>query len=265
LYTSDESVVFAVLGLGEAGGEIARDLAAGGARVVGWDPAGPASPDGVEAAAGEREAVAEADLVLSANSASVAVEVAGSVAPALREGALYADLNTGAPGLKRAVAEALGGRGADFVDVALMAPVPGRGVRTPALASGPGAERFAAALRGFGMPVTDVGPEVGAAAARKLVRSVFAKGLAAAVGEALDAADRLGCGDWLYGGLERTLEEADAALLRRLVEGSRKHAGRRVEEMTAAVAMLEELGVEPRVAAASEAWLRSLSESEVAL
>ena len=30
----------AVLGLGEAGGAIAADLAAGGARVVGWDPAG---------------------------------------------------------------------------------------------------------------------------------------------------------------------------------------------------------------------------------
>jgi len=34
--------------------------------------------------------------------------------------------------------------------------------------------------------------------------------------------------------------------------------------MAAAVAMLEELGVEPRVAAASEAWLRSLAEREVA-
>ena len=54
-----------------------------------------------------------------------------------------------------------------------------------------------------------------------------------------------------------------AALLRRLVEGSREHAGRRVDEMAAAVAMLEELDVEPRVAAASEAWLRSLAGSEV--
>jgi hypothetical protein len=50
--------------------------------------------------------------------------------------------------------------------------------------------------------------------------------------------------------------------VRRLVEGSRQHAGRRVDEMAAAVAMLEELGVEPRVAAASEAWLRSLAGSE---
>jgi hypothetical protein len=44
-----------------------------------------------------------------------------------------------------------------------------------------------------------------------------------------------------------------------LVAGSRKHAVRRRAEMEAAVAMLEELGVEPRVAAASEAWLAELA------
>ena len=114
------------------------------------------------------------------------------------------------------------------------------------------------------MPVTDLGAEPGEAAARKLARSVFAKGLAAAIGEALSAAERLGFGDWLHADLERTLEGADGALLQRLIDGSRLHAARRVEEMEAAVAMLEELGVQPRVAAASEDWLRSLARSEVA-
>ena len=148
-----------------------------------------------------------------------------------------------------------------FADVALMEPVPDWGVRTPALASGDGAERFAAAFERFGMPVTSVGPEPGAAA-RKLARSVFMKGQAAAIGEALEAAGRLGCEDWLYRNIETTMAAADARLVRRLVEGSRQHAGRRVDEMAAAVAMLEERGVEPRVAAASEAWLRSLAGSE---
>jgi 3-hydroxyisobutyrate dehydrogenase-like beta-hydroxyacid dehydrogenase len=135
-------------------------------------------------------------------------------------------------------------------------------VRTPALASGDGADRFAAAFDAFGMPVTVVGDEPGAAAARKLARSVFMKGQAAAIGEALEAAERLGCGEWLYRSIETAMTTADARLVRRLVEGSRRHAGRRVDEMAAAVAMLEELGVEPRVAAASEAWLRSLAGSE---
>jgi 3-hydroxyisobutyrate dehydrogenase-like beta-hydroxyacid dehydrogenase len=250
-----------VLGLGEAGSAIAADLVAAGVTVRGWDPAGPEPPEGVELAAGDQEAVRGTDAVLSVNAASVAVAAAESVARVLAEGALYADLNTGAPSLKRAVAEALAASGAAFADVALLGPVPGHGLRTPALVSGPGAERFAELFGGMGMPVTVVGSEPGEAAARKLANSVFAKGLAAAVGESLDAAERLGCGEWLHGELERTLVEADGALLERLIEGSRRHAARRAEEMTAAVAMLEELGVEPRVAAASQAWLRSLAES----
>jgi len=254
----------AVLGLGEAGAAIAADLAAAGASVRGFDPAAPAAPAGVDGASDAREAVADADVVLSVNSVAVALAVAEEVAPALPDGALFADLNTAAPALKRAVAEAVGRRGVAFADVALLGPVPGRGVRTPALVSGTGAERFAARFGPLGMPVTAVGGEAGAAAARKLARSVFAKGLAAAVGEALDAAERLGCEDWLYADLEATLTHADARLLRRLVEGSRLHAERRAEEMAAAVAMLEELEVEPRVAAAAEAWLRSLASSAVA-
>jgi 3-hydroxyisobutyrate dehydrogenase-like beta-hydroxyacid dehydrogenase len=248
----------AVLGLGEAGSAIAADLASAGARVLGFDPVQP-PPDGVEQAADATAAVAPADIVLSVNTAAVALEAAETVAPALSAECLYADLNTAPPALKRAVAAAVG---VAFTDVALMEPVPDWGVRTPALASGDGAERFAAAFDRFGMPVTTVGPEPGAAAARKLARSVFMKGQAAAIGEALAAAERLGCEDWLYRNIETTMAAADARLVRRLVEGSHQHAGRRVDEMAAAVAMLEELGVEPRVAAASEAWLRSLAGSE---
>ena len=250
---------FALLGLGEAGTAIAADLVAAGATVRGWDPVREA-PDGVVPATDELDAVSEAEIVLSLNSAAVAVDAAAAAAPGLGADAVYADLNTAAPAVKRAAAEA---SGAAFADVALLGPVPGNGVRTPALASGPGAERFAAALGPLGMPVTGLGPEVGAASARKLARSVFAKGLAAAVGESLEAARRLGCEDWLHAELEAALTKADARYLTRLVDGSLAHSVRRADEMAAAVALLEELGVEPRVAAASEAWLRSLGHSEV--
>lgn len=252
-----------VLGLGEAGFAIAADLVAAGATVRGWDPVAPPPPE-VQAAEDAADAATGTALALSVNSAAVAVEVAESVSPALADGQVFADLNTSAPALKREVAEVIAGSGALFADVALIGPVPGNGLRTPALASGPGATEFAAIMGPLGMPVTEAGEWAGDAAARKLARSVFAKGLAAAIGESLAAAERLGFEDWLYADLERTLEGADAALLRRLIEGSRLHADRRVEEMSAAVTMLEEAGVKPRIAAASEAWLRSLAASEVA-
>jgi len=247
----------AVIGLGEAGAEIARDLAGAGASVRGFDPAQPAV-DGIDLVASAPDAARGAEVVLSVNAASVAVPVAESLAGALGEGAVFADLNTAAPAAKRAVAAVVRPAGARFADVALMAPVAGRGLRTPALVSGDGAERFAEVVGGLGMPVTAIGPEPGDAAARKLVRSVFMKGMAAAIGEALEAADRIGARDDLYADLEQTLADADADLLARLVEGSPRHAARRAEEMAAARSMLEELGIEPRIAAASEAWLRSL-------
>jgi 3-hydroxyisobutyrate dehydrogenase-like beta-hydroxyacid dehydrogenase len=251
-----------MIGLGEAGSAIAADLVAAGASVRGWDPVARA-PGGVEAAADAPAAVAGADVVISANSASVARDVAQSVAGVLVEGQVFADLNTATPALKRELAETVGPAGALFADVALIGPVPGNGLRTRSLVSGDGAELFAQTLGPLGMPVTVVSTEPGAAAARKLARSVFAKGLAAAIGESLAVAEQLGFEDWLYADLERTLEDADGALLRRLIDGSRSHAVRRVDEMTAAAEMLEEAGVEPRIASASEAWLRSLAaESE---
>jgi 3-hydroxyisobutyrate dehydrogenase-like beta-hydroxyacid dehydrogenase len=257
------SAAIAVIGLGEAGSAIATDLVSTGATVRGWDPVAPA-PQGVRAASDAADAAAGTEVVLSANAAAVALEVAEAVRPALTDGQVFADLNTAAPSLKSEIAEAIRPSGARFVDVALLGPVPGSGVSTPALASGSGAQRFAEILGPLGMPVTVVGAEPGDAAARKLARSVFAKGIAAAIGEALAAADRLGFEEWLYGDIQRTLEEADGALLRRYIEGSRTHAGRRVEEMEAAVAMLEEIGVEPRIAAASESWLRSLTSEGAA-
>ena len=142
--------------------------------------------------------------------------------------------------------------------------MPDWGVRTPALASGAGRR----AVRGRVRALRDAGDprrrELGAASARKLARSVFTKGLAAAMGESLEAARRLGCEDWLYANIESSLNAADGRLLRRLVEGSRRHAGRRVRRDGGRRGLLEELGVEPRVAAASEAWLRSLVGSEAA-
>jgi hypothetical protein len=47
-------------------------------------------------------------------------------------------------------------------------------------------------------------------------------------------------------------------LLERLLFGSRAHAARRVDEMRAAAAYVEELGGHPRVASAAAAWLEQL-------
>ena len=147
-------------------------------------------------------------------------------------------------------------RGARFADVALLGPVPAKGIATPALASGPGAQAFAEALAPLGMPVEVVSDEPGDAAARKLVRSVFMKGLAAAALESLRAADACGQRDWLEEEIAAVIGEP---LRERLVVGSRRHAVRRVDELHAARELLLELGVEPRVVSASASVLAELA------
>ena len=247
----------AVLGLGEAGGRLATDLAAAGARVRGFDPVSTGEVDGVVRASDAASAAAGCDVVLSVNSAAAARAAAEGARPGLGAGSIYADLNTAAPSLKRELSALVGE--AAFVDVALLGPVPARGLGTPALASGPGARSFADALVPLGMPVEVVSAEAGDAAARKLLRSVFMKGLAAAAVESLDAAAAAGQSAWLEAEIAEVI---GADLLRRLVEGSRAHAVRRVDEMRAASELLDELGVEPHVAGASvEVLARLAAES----
>jgi 3-hydroxyisobutyrate dehydrogenase-like beta-hydroxyacid dehydrogenase len=245
-----------ILGLGEAGSEMARDLRRGGIHVRGYDPDPAKTVEGVEHASDEADATRGTQLVLSVNWSSVSLDVARRVAPVLAPAQVFAEMNSSAPATKVAVAEILGAS-ALVADVALMSTVPGKGIRTPMLVSGRGAEQLVALLHSCGSPVTLLAGDVGAAASRRLVRSVFSKGLAAAVGEALEAAARLG-GDAeraLRGDIIRTLMATDLTTVERLQEGSRRHAERREQEMADAAELLQSLGVEPIMAEATRAWL----------
>ena len=256
------SIRIAVLGLGEAGGEIARDLVAAGADVRGYDPA-VASPSGVDRRASEADAVRDAELVLSVNSSHDALVALSHAMPALAPGTIWADLNTAAPSVKAALVSRLGGRSVAVVDVALMAPVPGKGLRTPMLVSGDGAARFAALLGGYGASVTVQPGPAGEAISRKLLRSVFYKGLAAAVVEAMAAGEAAGCADWLRDNISTELAGFDERTIDRLIDGTHRHARRRADEMAAASAQLADLGVTPRVAAAARDLLIELAASPV--
>jgi 3-hydroxyisobutyrate dehydrogenase-like beta-hydroxyacid dehydrogenase len=235
-----------ILGLGEAGGAIAAGLRAAGVAVRGYDPDPMTRPDARDTA----EAVVDADLVLSLTTAEEALVAARAAAPHLHSGQVYVDANTRGAALKRELAGVVAP--ARFADAALMAPV--RGVRTPAIVSGPGARRTAELL-GALMPITVLDGEPGLAATRKLLRSVAWKGIAATVCEALAAARAAGVEDWMREELVALFAAVD---LERIEDGSRRHAVRREHEMGEVVALLRELGVPSHVAEASRAQLGEL-------
>ena len=85
------------------------------------------------------------------------------------------------------------------------------------------------------------------------------KGLAAVVLESLDVAARAGLAEWLRGQIVAEFDAADGSLVTRLVEGTHRHAARRLEEMRAAEDYTAELGGAGHVVRAVIAWLEQLA------
>lgn len=249
-----------IFGLGEAGTAISTGLAAAGALVRGYDPAPVSTPPGVERCDTPKEAVLEATAVLTLTPEADMAEAANQALFDLPAGALYADLGTAAPSLKRQLAQLVEERGVAFVDVALMAPVLGKGVATPALAAGRGARRFVAMARPLGMDIEAIGDEPGLAAARKPLRSVVVKGMGALFIEAMRAGPASGCEERLWDHLCAQVEDSDAGFGRRIVESNARHGAGRTDEMRASSRLLDELGVEPVMASSTAEVLRSVAE-----
>jgi 3-hydroxyisobutyrate dehydrogenase-like beta-hydroxyacid dehydrogenase len=251
-------MIAAILGIGEAGGTFARDLINAGVQVRGWDPTPRDLPDGLDFASSNSAAILGADIVLSVNWASVAIEVANEVAPVLRPDQLFADMNTTAPQLKREIAPIIDKTGALFVDAALMDPVPPKGLGTQVYASGSGAKRFEEMMTPLGMPVTYLNTEPGDAATHKLVRSIMYKGVAAVILECLEAAKALHMTEYARAQMLKIIY--DEPMIDRFVTGSVTHAKRRAEEMEAVVEMLNSIGVSSFTSQATVQRLKEIME-----
>lgn len=238
-----EQLNICIFGLGEAGSLLSADLVAAGADVNGFDPAETGTPDGVERFVHPALAVRNADLVLSVTGGAEAKLAMLQSLDAIRSDALYADFSTASPSLKNELAAIAGKRELEFADVALMSSVPGQGLGTPALVAGSGAVRCASLINDLGGRMEPIDGPPGAAAAKKLLRSVMIKGTAAVLIESLEAGAAIDDIEWLWENLAAEITSADRSWLRRLVAGSKTHAQRRIHEMEAAEDMLDGLSV----------------------
>ena len=224
----------AVLGLGEAGRVFAEGFAALGHEVTGFDPAPVDTPAGVERSKSIPEAVSGASVVMSLTTAAHAASAASEASGHLGEGAVYIDLNSGSPALKADVRDALDGATSGealVVDGAVIGSVRRYGAQVEVLLSGPAAEQAAERLVQLGGRPTVVGSELGAASQRKLLRSVFMKGLGALISESMDAADASGDPSWMHDQIAATLVDGPEGV-DRLRSGTSIHAARRGRELS---------------------------------
>lgn len=203
------------------------------------------------------EALVGADLILSAVTAEVALEVARCAAPHLRAGQVFLDLNSTAPSVKLAIGEALAPSGVDYVEGAVLDAIGTAGARAHILLGGARAEKLAAALRSLGLNATFFRAEIGAASTLKMLRSVLTKGLEALLIEFLLAGRRASLAQELWadmaGFFERTSFERAADNW--VASHGSAHA-RRYHEMLQAAETLRALGVEPVMTAATVAFFQ---------
>jgi 3-hydroxyisobutyrate dehydrogenase-like beta-hydroxyacid dehydrogenase len=257
------TVALALIGYGEVGGIFAREFRARGVTDLAvYDILFDQAHKGVDAIKRAREAQARpagsaadaargAHIVISAVTADAAATVAMQASEYLQPGQIFFDINSASPVTKCACARHVEAVAAHFVEGAVMAPVPGSGLRVPILAGGPHAQPTAQILNALGMNVRPVSTETGRASAMKLCRSIMIKGLEALLIDCATAASKWGIEAEVFDSLDETFPSIDfAALAKSMAERVRKHGIRRAAEMREAADMLEDLGLDGSLARA---------------
>lgn len=242
----------AFIGFGEAGRAFARpgaraydrktdDAATRAAKQADYDASG------VTGCATASDALTGVTAALSLVTADQALPAARDAAALLAPDTLWLDMNSVAPGTKRAAADAIEAAGGRYVDVAVMSPVLPARLDAPLLVAGPHAADAVAVLRAHGFTqVAIAGGSVGDASAIKMIRSVMVKGLEALSAECAIAAHRAGVADAVFASLDASWKPQDwPTRIDYNLDRMMAHGLRRAAEMEEVAATLEQLGVDP--------------------
>jgi len=246
---------FAVIGFGEVGQILAKDLVAADCEVAGVydlklvDPQSIPSKAAVgpyRAASSAPDAVRGAQLIISAVTAEQGLEAARSVAAGIEPGAFFLDINSVSPGVKRRSAEAITAAGGRYVEAAVMTAVPPHRIKSPMLLGGPHAQAFLEMAGPLGFNAKVYSEEIGKASAVKMCRSVMIKGMEALITESCLTARRLGVEQDVLASLGETIPVPDwEAFARYMITRSVQHGKRRAEEMREVARTVAEAHIEP--------------------
>ena len=245
----------ALIGFGEVGQTLAGDLLKAGARVSAYDilfdapdstPSRAASTLAVRKAKSAPDAIANAELIVSAVTAASDVDAARSVTSGIPYGAFYVDLNSVSPATKSTCARIVEDAGGRYVEAAVMTPIHPRGIASPMLLGGAHAPAFLERAAPLGFSAKVFSATLGQAAAVKMCRSVIIKGVEALLTESMLAARRYGVEKPVLDSLSDLLPAGDwEKIARYFISRSLEHGVRRAEEMREAAKTVAEAGVAP--------------------
>lgn len=245
----------ALIGFGEVGQTLAADLIKAGAEVSAYDilfgdpdsvPSRVVRTIPVRKATSASDAIATAELIVSAVTAAADVDAARSMIPGIPRGAFYIDLNSVSPATKTVCARIVEDAGGRYVEAAVMTPIHPKGIASPMLLGGAHAAAFLERAAPLGFSAKVFSATLGQAAAVKMCRSVIIKGVEALLTESLLAARRYGVEKPVLDSLSDLLPAGDwEKIARYFISRSLEHGVRRAEEMREAAKTVAEAGVAP--------------------
>jgi 3-hydroxyisobutyrate dehydrogenase-like beta-hydroxyacid dehydrogenase len=261
----------AIVGFGEVGGIFGSDFAKQGIAVSVYDILFASKRDRkrmltkardcrVTAFDTFKECVRDADLVISAVTASSALDVARKAGKLLDATQTFLDINSVSPATKRRAASSL--RKGRYVEAAVMAAVPQQRLKVPMLLGGKYAAETCERLNATGMNAEPVSSEIGVASAVKMCRSIMVKGLEALSVECLFAARSFGTEEAVLESLASTYPTLGWSdrLPDYLISRAAEHGRRRAAEMRQVAEALEDIGMEPIMALATASRQEKLAD-----
>jgi 3-hydroxyisobutyrate dehydrogenase-like beta-hydroxyacid dehydrogenase len=257
------TTTLSLIGFGEAGAIFGQDLAALDVKIYAYDRLlddptkrvalhEKAQRCGVQLCESAAQAISLGEWIISAVTADNALEVALNAAPMMRRGQIFIDFNSVAPSTKRAAATAMQQHGVDYIDAAVMAPVPPQRLKTPILLGGEHAGLVAERLRKLGMTVRVVANVIGVASAIKMCRSIMIKGLESLTTECLSTARQYHAEGEVLASLHQSFPQMgwDGALPHYLISRVAEHGRRRSEEMKEVAKTSRDVDVVPNMSQA---------------
>lgn len=249
------SIKVGFIGFGEVGSTFSAAMCASGAEVAAYDILAEKI-----IAAGVRylrlaELIACADYVLSTVTTRAAKSAAASCLPHLRGGQIYVDLNSTSPSVKLELERMIQPTGAYFIEGAILGAVGVTGAGTRILIGGRNGQAAARTLSRMGLRAAFYGEEIGKASMFKMLRSIFSKGLEALILELLIAGERAGIEKDLWADVTEFM--AKNPFDRVAQNWLQSHAlayDRRYHEMVQVTETMREIGLEPVMTAATEAF-----------
>ncbi|WP_288462610.1 NAD(P)-binding domain-containing protein [uncultured Pseudomonas sp.] len=228
----------AIIGAGEVGLTYAHPWAAAGHEILLCDlkpsPRAQAfaKEHSVALVTSMEDGVADCDVVVSCVFGTVSLSVAEQALALMRTGALFIDMTTADPEQIRRAAAIAAERSIPYVDVAILGAIALTHAKTNLLAAGIGLERAVVLFAEAGAPLKPVeGGAAGDAAALKILRSVFTKGLEALTIECFMAAEKQGVTEKLHDALSDIDQASLRDFLGALIRTHVVHAPRRLKEV----------------------------------